>query len=366
MTADLFREVEARHGRAIQSLAQLREHLEIALAVEQATLPPYLSALYSIRPGTNTMAVQAIRSVVMEEMLHMVLVGNIQVALGGVPRLTQPRFVLRYPSRLPHAARDLRLGLAKFSGDAVQTFMAIERPAAADAPPQSDGYHTLGQFYHALMAAFTSEPVRGEIERYWQSHPAAATLARQIGPEQYYGSEGVAIRVTNFDSALGALQEIVHQGEGFTDRMFTGDGSRSQDGQPWQAAHFYRFEELWLGRAYQPEDPHGQPGGPLIPLDWSAVHPLRPNSRIADYRRVNSPALPRLLAFNQAYANVLSGVEAAFTGDQAAFQSAVAAMLQLRVQAVALMHIPSGFGDGTVAAPSFEPMAPPQAPEAIE
>ncbi len=69
---------------------------------------------------------------------------------------------------------------------------------------------------------------------------------------------------------------------------------------------------------------------------------------------LNSPAVPRLPALNRAYSQVLAGVQAAFAGDPAAFQSAVAAMLQLRVQAVALMNIPSGFDDGSVATPTFE------------
>ena len=354
MTIDLFREIEARHGHAIHSLEDLREYLEIALAVEQATLPPYLTALYSIRPGSNSVAAQTLRAVAMEEMLHMVLVGNLLVALGGVPRLTDSRFVLHYPSRLPHAAASLRVGLEKFSRASVKTFMAIERPAAIDAPPQSDGYHTLGQFYHALMAAFTSEPVRGEITHYWADHPPTATIARQFGPAQFYGSEGIAICVTDFTSALRALEEIVHQGEGFIHREQTGDGARSQDKEPWEAAHYYRFEQLWHGRAYQPDDIKEHPSGPFIPTDWSAVAKLRPNARIADYRRVNSPAVPRLLAFNHAYTRVLAGIQAAFTGDAAALQDSVAAMLQLRVQAAALMNIPSGFDDGTVAAPTFE------------
>jgi len=34
---------------AINSIESLRQHLQLAFVIEHATLPPYLSALYSIR-----------------------------------------------------------------------------------------------------------------------------------------------------------------------------------------------------------------------------------------------------------------------------------------------------------------------------
>lgn len=57
--------------------------LQKAIGVEFGTLPPYLYALYSIRPGTNPQATQLLRSVVLQEMVHMCLASNILNALGG-------------------------------------------------------------------------------------------------------------------------------------------------------------------------------------------------------------------------------------------------------------------------------------------
>ena len=74
-----------------------------------------------------------------------------------------------------------------------------------------------------------------------------------------------------------------------------------------------------LGRTYRPDDKKGHPTGPLIPSDWSAVHNLHPNSRMADYRRVNSPAVPLLAAFNRAYTGVLAGVQGASSGTAGLF-----------------------------------------------
>ena len=69
----------------IKTLDSLRSHLQTALEVELSTVPPYLCALYSIKPGANPESSRLIRSVVMEEMLHMTLVANLLNAVGGKP-----------------------------------------------------------------------------------------------------------------------------------------------------------------------------------------------------------------------------------------------------------------------------------------
>ena len=88
----------------VTTLEELREHLQWALELEHATLPPYLCALYSIKPGTNQAAVGVITSVFIEEMLHMTLVANVLNAVGGTPVLDKPDFIPRYPTFLPHSA----------------------------------------------------------------------------------------------------------------------------------------------------------------------------------------------------------------------------------------------------------------------
>ena len=55
---------------AIRSVEDLRRHLQWAVELEHATLPPYLTALYSIKDGHNREAVEVIHSVFLEEMLH--------------------------------------------------------------------------------------------------------------------------------------------------------------------------------------------------------------------------------------------------------------------------------------------------------
>src|SRR5215471_9110418 len=100
---------------AIDTPESLREHLQWAIALEHATIPPYLCALYSIRDGHNEEAAEVIRSVFMEEMLHLTLAANILNAVGGEPRIDTPAMLPSYPMYLPHSNRAFLVSLQKFS-----------------------------------------------------------------------------------------------------------------------------------------------------------------------------------------------------------------------------------------------------------
>ena len=74
-------------ARSIATVDDAIELLQMAIGIEFSTLPPYLYALYSIRPDTNAVASSRIRAVAMEEMVHMCLACNILNALGTNPAL---------------------------------------------------------------------------------------------------------------------------------------------------------------------------------------------------------------------------------------------------------------------------------------
>ena len=80
-----------RRSLARMNVDRLKELLEAAVKLELATIPPYLCALYSIHPSATTRRSWSIRSVVVEEMLHMVLAANVLNAIGGDPRVAGPR-----------------------------------------------------------------------------------------------------------------------------------------------------------------------------------------------------------------------------------------------------------------------------------
>src|SRR5215831_17355327 len=112
----------------ITTVEQLHTYLYAAMQLEHATLPPYLTALYSIHPGSNPDARHVIRTVVVEEMLHLTLAANIMNAVGGTPDLTGADFVPKYPACLPDGETDFQVSRQAFSRECVKTFLDIERP----------------------------------------------------------------------------------------------------------------------------------------------------------------------------------------------------------------------------------------------
>lgn len=104
--------------------------MNTAIALEFSTIPPYLTGLFSIMPGSNQRASALIQSVVTEEMLHLTLASNILIAIGGNPDIVAIGRSLVYPGPLPDKIdNDLQVGLAALSKPQLQNvFMAIERP----------------------------------------------------------------------------------------------------------------------------------------------------------------------------------------------------------------------------------------------
>ena len=66
----------------------------------------------------------SIRSVAMEEMLHLALVNNLMAAFGATPHLSRPDF----PVRQGYFPSDLDFHLAPFNEATIQHFVFIERP----------------------------------------------------------------------------------------------------------------------------------------------------------------------------------------------------------------------------------------------
>jgi hypothetical protein len=326
----------------------LREHLQTALEIEHSTIPPYLCALYSIPNGANVTAGTLIRSVVMEEMLHMVLVANLLNAIDGTPKVKDPDFVPRYPTYLPHSDKKFVVQLLPFGTEAIETFLKIEMPAALGAPPQSGDYRSIAQFYQAIRDGFEylcSQP-GGEQKLF------TGKRSKQIdGASWYYGGGGVPFEVYDLATARKAIAEITEQGEGFNDTLYDGD---NRFGQVDELAHFFRFNEIRAGRRYQATDtPAGYPTGAALVVDWSGRFPMAPNPKASEY--ADRPAIHRLMTeFNQSYTALLGVLDMAFNGKPAALLEAVPLMYDLKYRAQTLMAIPSGRDDGTTVGPSFE------------
>ena len=95
----------------LDTVDDLREHLQLAIQIELTTIPPYLYAMYSIEDRANV-ATKLIRSVAAEEMLHATLMANILLGVGGEPRFYDPEVIPRYPGPLPHHTPELIVELA--------------------------------------------------------------------------------------------------------------------------------------------------------------------------------------------------------------------------------------------------------------
>jgi hypothetical protein len=356
----------------IQNIDELRAHLQAAVELEHSTIPPYLCGLYTIKTGTNEKAAEIIRTVVVEEMLHFVLAANVLNAVGGSPSVDFPKFVPAYPATLPlGTGGELVVNLLKFSEDAVNTFLAIEKPAEppaeeamleavpvrhipvepgqlADMLRRGEIYASIGDFYQAIEDGLTGLEAK--------AREAGETIfvpddGFQITREYYYNSGGEAFPVTDLDSALRALKTIVDQGEGYEREIF--DGDDASFGQPRELAHYYRFNQIKLRRCYAPGDtPRSGPTGPAFDVDYSdaAVWDMQPNPTVEGLPQ--GQVRDAGAAFSRIYTDLLRMLHDAVNGRREQLIPGVVQMFTLKESAIDLVRTPLP-GGGT-AGPCFQ------------
>ena len=323
------------HGAADR--ADLARYLQRAIELEHATIPPYLTAMYSLIPGTNDEIAALIRSVVIEEMSHMTIAANILVAIGGQPRINHPAFIPAYPGPLPMGIGEgLIVPIKAFSLDLVRdVFMKIEEPEnpipipTFGATAVEPDYATIGEFYTAI---------RDKID-------ALGDSIFTVGPERqvlsWFGAD-VLWPIVDARSADQALAVVETQGEGtHADPFESGD----------VPAHYYRFGEIAHGRKLIRTTDGYAYGGDLVPFDPAGVYPMIDNPCPADY-----PAGSHLAqlseTFSFGYSNLLNVLHRGFNGAPRAIDSAIGLMYQLRLTAQTLMATPVGQGTRT-AGPVF-------------
>ncbi|MQY13982.1 hypothetical protein SRB5_41420 [Streptomyces sp. RB5] len=342
---------EAPAPTGITTIESLREHLQWALELEHATLPPYMVALYTLDKERNKEAGEAISSVFVEEMIHLALVANVLNAVGGRPVLDTPGMLPTHPRPLPHGDRSLRLSLLPMGPEALEMFLRLEQPAAPGAPAEGDGYETIGQFYDAI-----EDGLRRLCDELGEEAVFTGDPARQVtgGPFRHTGGE--LGRVTGLSSALAALEEIVEQGEGTSrGEVWDGDPDIFHPERD-EVSHYYRFLELKLGRRYRRGDtPQSGPTGEEIKRDLAAVRPMRPNQKVADLPE-DSDIRAAQEVFNQMYCGLLHDLEQTFNGYPAKLGPATRTMYGLESLARELLSME--YEDGTVAGPTFEYVAP--------
>lgn len=329
----------------LNSLQDAQTRLHIAIGVEFGTLPPYLYALYSIRPGTNPGARRHLHEIVLQEMIHMSLACNMLNAIGGHPVIQ----VQNYPGPLPGDIgpdhKQLNLHLFPFSPEAMKQGMDIEEPEnAPDFPVRTTlelaasppGAVTIGQFYR-------------ELDQFLSTLPPTAWIPNhnQISDDQFF--VGQIFPVNNYNDAHEAISQIVSEGEGTQ----SGTTHNPLDFQE-EVAHFFRFGEIFHDRVLtKSNDPQGYAFGPnKLGVDWSGAYPAITDPGAHDFSHEPAAAQAAQSACNQAFTNLINALQRAVTGTAGALGQAVQAMFALRTAALHAFTVP--LADPTnVAGPAF-------------
>lgn len=343
------------HSQGIRTLDDLREHLEDAVQLELGVIPPYLCALYTLYPNTNEEVGQIIRSVVVEEMLHMILAANVLNAVGGHPRVTG-EYAPIYPVLLPDG---VEAHLLPFTKDALETFLKIEEPSrphhkiAAELARRpvtplrvaQRHYPTIGEFYQEIIDGI--ERLVGELG---EGAVFTGEARLQITPKYYYSSGGEAIVVHDLKTAKAALEQIVEQGEGETHSLYDEDGN---------LAHFFRYMEIRYQRRYRPDQKDAirrghfpEPEGEPFPVDYQAVYPMLSDPKLEDYPEGELRQAAQ--AFNRTWSHLLRQIERAFSGAPDELLPAVGTMFELKYKSLELIRNPLPHHHGRNAGPTFE------------
>lgn len=343
------------HGRQprpkdsrIETIEKLHEALQEAIGIEHFTIPPYLCALYSIKDGSNAESADIIRSVVVEEMLHMILASNILNAIGGEPKINAKSLLPKYPSPLPHSAIGFEVGLVKFSRQSVNTFLRIERPAESNVPRETGKFRSIGEFYAAVREALIR--LDKEAKAKGNKQGIFTGTKTQVPPEYFYNAGGRVTIVEDIDGANRAIDEIVGQGEGIDHTIDDGDPGFEKGVE---LAHYFRFNQIFNERRYKAGDlSDDSPSGDSLPVAWDAVHNMIPDPKMHKFG--NQPKLLEMVkTFNRSYMALLDNLHVACNGKPEVLKEGIPMMHALKHQAIGLMKIPCGIGDFT-AGPTFE------------
>jgi len=276
-----------------------REHLWYLLAeaaqLEHMIMCQYLYAGFSLKqdPGEGLDPAQLaavndwrkqINGIAVQEMLHLALVANLMTAIGAAPVFGRPNF----PQRTNYFPPTVQLDLLPFGAGALTHFLYLERPegmarvdaegftpqvppfepvAPSESLPRPQEFATVGHLYRGIADGL--KHLAGQLgERGVFVSPARA----QANPARFQWPEVIA--VTDLDSALAAVEEIIEQGE----------GARGE----WRDAHYGRFLRIWDSyEAMRRGDPGFEPARPVAmaflrqPLDIAAPQTLitDPDSR---------------------------------------------------------------------------------------
>lgn len=275
----------------------IKRSLRAAIKLEFATIPPYLTALWSIRAADPV--ADTIREIVLEEMLHMGLACNMLVGLGEPPVFTSADSVPTYPGPLPGDVNpDLTIALRRLTPAQLKSFMDIEYPEGGPVSAlAARSFETIGEFYAALLKAFqTLNP----------------PLDTQKQRDVMFRPDFHLFSVQDLSGVCRAIDLILRQGE----------GSRSSPEEtPGHLAHFYQFREVYVGAKYvmNTSTKQWEHNGPpvLMPPVWPMADIPR-----GGYQRADVPdatVWAKVEEFDGVFATMLRQLETVWRDPKAPF-----------------------------------------------
>jgi hypothetical protein len=218
-----------------------------------------------------------LRGIAIEEMLHIALVANVTSAIGAAPNFGRPNF----PQRSGYFPAGVQLDLLPFGEAALEHFLFLERPEGMESEdaaefvvtasprdpvderetlPRGQEYATIGHLYRGI-----ADGLRGLSSRLGERAVFVGAPRAQATPELFRWPQLVA--VTDLESGLAAVDEIIEQGE----------GARGN----WTEAHYGRFHSIRQEfDALRQADPTFEPARPVLaaflrqPFDIPSPRPV--------------------------------------------------------------------------------------------
>jgi hypothetical protein len=318
-----------------RDLAWIKQALQSTIELEYATLPVYLSAMFSLEVQNYTVY-NTIRSVAMEEMVHMAIAANMLAALGGSPQIKNIQIAFPVTGLPGGAEPDLRVGLAQYSKPQLESFLRIETPQSLLRGHRDEEYPTIARLYKSIRDAIVAnaDAVRAAVQ--------AGGPANQVGDDIGFTTITYQPEVDPVDTLCAAVDEILEQGEGASaGSLITTTAFESEE------SHYAKFAQLYYGAHYQDPVPPVElsPATEALYFKGRAIGWPEVVNTLAvptdDYAKLlaldpNAAAVTKdLEAFDNAFSSILSSLDGAWNGPSAVawktLGAAVHSMVDLRV-----------------------------------
>ncbi|AUP79775.1 ferritin-like domain-containing protein [Flavivirga eckloniae] len=348
------------HSKSVEDVREdklhvLKELLNSAVVLEFATIPIYLQAMWTIKDNECDVA-KSIRNIFQEEMLHMAMVCNMIVGIGGEPKIYDPKNGLKYPSGLPGGVHpELYLYLEGLNDCSLRNFMEIElpeeiaeiydyetkEPVSIGGLCDQDGNITNVKHIQSHEHNTTIGELYDRINELFQELQPNMDVERQLaGPLSWW----VMADATSVSKAIDMIKE---QGEGSENVTPASTGMDN-------LAHFYRFWEVYYkkkivqeGDKYYFKDPMPRPETyniARVPKGGYKQEEVSPEV----WHLINS--------FDEVYTDLVKFLEDAWAINgrgQAALVNAIEVMFKLEKFALPLMQIPIPDKEGLHYGPCF-------------